>query len=109
MEQKPRASGARAPDVQLGGERGNPTPERSQSQLVQLPRRILRKIVVEPTDGGWRAKIVGFSGQFWSGAASSVFRTRHMALEAAKAASRECGLPVVTIETIAPSDPDLAA
>lgn len=101
MEQKPRAVGARAPDVQLGGEPVNPTPKPPAPQPARLLRRLLRKITVEPTGDGWRARIVG--------SMSRTFSTRHMAIEAAKAASRQCGLPVIVLETLTPPDGPMAA
>lgn len=104
--QNPREAGALvspASDAQAS------TPKPCSAQLLRLPRRLLRKITVEPVAGGWRATIVGFDALFWSGAASRTFSSRHMAVEAAKAASRECGLPVVTVETLAPPDGPMAA
>jgi hypothetical protein len=77
-------------------------------QPGRLPRRLLRKIVVEPVGEGWRARIVGFDAR-WNGGASRTFASRHMAVEAAKAASRQTGLPVVTIETITAPDGPRAA
>lgn len=80
------------------------------TQLGRLPRRLLRKIVVEPAGGGWQARIIGFDARFWNGASSRTFNSRGLALEAAKAASRQTGLPVITVETLAPSElPDQAA
>jgi hypothetical protein len=40
---------------------------------------------------------------------SRTFSTRHMAIEAAKAASRQCGLPVILLETLTPPDGPIAA
>jgi hypothetical protein len=86
----------------------DPTPEPSQSQLARLPRRLFRKLIVEPAGEGWRARIVGFDAR-WNGATSRVFASRHMALQAARAASRQTGLPVVTIETATAPDGPRAA
>lgn len=72
------------------------------ARVVAFPRHVLRKIVVEPTrEGYWQARIIGFDARFWNGATSRAFTSRYMALEAAKAASRETGLPVITAETFA--------
>lgn len=75
-----------------------------------LPRRLFRKIVVEPALDGWRARVVGFDARFWTGGVSHTFNSRYLALEAARAASRITGLPVIAVETLASSEPpDLAA
>jgi hypothetical protein len=109
MGQKPRARGARASEVDPAGRHRSLTAPIADAQLARLPRRLLRKITVEPADGGWRARIVGFDAAFWSGATSRTFSTRRMAIEAAKAASRQCGLPVIVTETLTGADGPIAA
>jgi hypothetical protein len=74
-----------------------------------LPRRIFRKLVVEPTDGGWLVRAVGFDARFWTKSTSRVFSSRHMALEAARAASRKYGLPLITVESLSSPDGPMAA
>jgi hypothetical protein len=69
---------------------------------------LLRKIAVEPAGEGWRARIVGFDAR-WNGAASRIFSTRHMAVAAAKAASRQTGLPLICAETLTAPDAPSAA
>lgn len=106
----PRPDGPRAPGVRRHAEPPSPTSPPTSAQLARLPRRLLRKIVIEPSPGGWRCRIVGFDPRFHSDKASGEYLTRASALEAAHAASRHCGLPVVTIETFDPDrGPDQAA
>jgi hypothetical protein len=69
--------------------------------LGRLPRRLFRKIIVERWAGGWRARIVGFDGRFYSPATSSEYPTRAEAIEVAAKASRACGLPVITCDSLA--------
>jgi hypothetical protein len=92
-----------------GSERREFTEQSGTPQLAQLPRRLFRKIVVEPTEGGWRARIVGFDARFRNDAVSSTFASRALAIQAAKTASRVCGLPVITAETLAAPDGPRAA
>jgi hypothetical protein len=80
----------------------------NEAQLARLPRRLFRKLIVEQTAEGWRARILGF-GPHWSGAASRTFSTRHMAVAAAKAASRQTGLPLICAETLTAPDAPSAA
>ena len=109
MRREPRADGARAPGVQLGGELPEPNPNARKSQPVSLPRRVFRKIALEPVPGGWRARMVGFDGRFLGCAPSPVYSTHHMAMEAAKTMSRQTGLPIITIETLTdPGGPEAA-
>lgn len=80
------------------------------AQLGRLPRRLLRKIVVERSSGGWVARIVGFDARFFSKATSPEYPTRAEAVRAAEATSRICGLPVVTAESlVAAGGPEAAA
>lgn len=110
MSRTPGAGGRRGAPGSLGGEQEPHTKFSAETQLIALPRNLLRKIAVERTDEGWRARIIGFDPTFWTNSVSRTYSTRHMALEAAKAASRACGLPVVAVETIAgPDGPDMAA
>lgn len=79
-------------------------------RFATLPRRLFRKIVVEPSPGGWRVRAVGFDARFFVQSDSPEFATREAAVAAAKAASRTCGIPAVTIETLtASSGPGRAA
>jgi hypothetical protein len=64
--------------------------------------------VVEPAGEGWRARIVGFDAR-WNGAASRIFSSKHMATEAAKAASHQCGLPLIVVDTLTAPDAPSAA
>jgi hypothetical protein len=80
----------------------------NEAQLARLPRRLFRKLIIEQVADGWRARIVGFDAR-WNGAASRIFTSRHMAMEAAKAASRQTGLPVITAETLSAPDEPRAA
>jgi hypothetical protein len=105
----PHREGGRGAIIRRQADTRDPSQNLWTPQLARLPRHLFRKIVVEPAADGWRARIVGFDARFWNGATSHTFTSRHMALEAARVASRECGLPVVTTETLASSDPDLAA
>lgn len=111
MKQNPRAGGARGSEVDPAGRHRNPTAAPCEAQPTLLPRCLFRKIIVEQTCEGWRARIVGFDAKFWNGATSSTFKSRRLAVAAANAASRQCGLPVVTVETLTAADgpPDLAA
>jgi hypothetical protein len=104
MQQEPHvgAPGSR------GGEPEHPTANHYEPQLSHLPRRLFRKLIVEPAGEGWRARIVGFDAR-WNGAASRIFSSKYMATEAAKAASQQCGLPVIAVETLTAPDGPRAA
>jgi hypothetical protein len=80
----------------------------NEAQLARLQRRLFRKLIIEQVADGWRTQILGFDPR-WNGATSRVFASRHMALQAARAASRQTGLPVVTIETATAPDAPSAA
>lgn len=88
--------------VHLAGDTEASTDNPASAQLVRLPRRLFRKIVVEPVPCGWRARFVGFDPRFYSEAMSLEYPTRREALETALNASRATGLPVITVETLAP-------
>lgn len=75
----------------------------STASLVNFPRRILRKIVVQPYGRGWVAMIVGFDPRFFTPVVSRQFRTREEALRAAQSKGRKTGLPVITVETLTAS------
>ena len=79
--------------------------------VIPLPRRIFRKIVIEQTPGGWVARIVGFDPRFHCPPHSSrAFLTREMALRCARATGQTCGLPLITVETLASAcGPDATA
>jgi hypothetical protein len=84
--------------------------DHGERRLARLPRRLFRKIVVERSPDGWRARIVGFDARFYLQSKSREYRTRHQAIQAAAAASLVCGLPVIVIETlVAASGPGEAA
>ena len=70
------------------------------AQLARLQRRLFRKIIVERSARGWVARFVGFDARFFSRAKSPEYPTRAEAFRAAEAASRICGLPVVTAESL---------
>ena len=69
MEQKPRADGARAPDVQLGGEHAEPTPKQNEPQR-ELDERTLRRSIACAYDAFHRRAC-----DFTSHAAGSVSHT----------------------------------
>ena len=69
-------------------------------EIERLPRRVLRKIVVQPHGSGWIAMIVGFNARFFTPAVSREFATREQAVHAALRKSRQTGLPVITVETL---------
>jgi hypothetical protein len=73
-----------------------------------MRRHLLRKIGIVWTPEGWRAAVIGFDRR-WSGSISRAFNSRHMALAAAKAASQQCGLPVIVVETLTAPDGPAAA
>jgi hypothetical protein len=78
--------------------------------VLPMPRRLFRKIVVEPSQNGWRARVVGFDPRFYSSKLSREYRTRAEALSAAHRAGRAWGLPVVAVETLTnPGGPERAA
>ena len=79
--------------------------------VISLPRRVFRKIVIEPTPGGWVARIVGFDPRFRCPPSSSrEFPSREMALRVARATGEATGLPVIAVETLARAcGPDTAA
>lgn len=79
--------------------------------VLQLPRRLFRKIAIEPTPEGWCVHVVGFDPRFYSNFNTQMFASRHEAQCAAEALGRRRGLPVITIETLAGCDgpPERAA
>jgi hypothetical protein len=104
MRQEPHVG---APAVH-GGERRHPTENPSEPQLSHLPRRLFRKLIIEQVADGWRTRILGFDPR-WNGATSRTFTSRHMAIESAKAASRQTGLPLICAETLTAPDGPAAA
>lgn len=68
--------------------------------IQRLPRRILRKIVVQPYGSGWVAMIVGFDPRFFTPIISPEVSSRGEALRCAEALARQTGLPLITVETL---------
>lgn len=79
------------------------------AQIVCLPRRLLRKIVVQRYSTGWFAMVVGFDPRFFTPVVSQAFDTRLEAMTAAVSMQAETGLPIIAIETLAGGDPERAA
>lgn len=67
---------------------------------ARLPRRIVRKIVIQPARGSWFAMVVGFDPRFFTPVVSQQFVSREAAMAEALRLGRKTGLPVITAETL---------
>jgi hypothetical protein len=94
MQREPHEA---APGVH-GGEPGEHSPK--PCEIQRLPRRLLRKVVVQRYGSGWFAMIVGFDPKFFEPVFSQAFGSRDEALAEALAMARATGLPLITAETL---------